>query len=134
MKITVLGIIAFIALIGAFFVWFGGPPEVPDGVAVSRRGFGRAWLYCTMLFITGAGTACFGDFEYGMFPPTSLRWLFVLSGGAVMAASALWMHSLTEALKSQTIRSEASRSPVDRSLLLFSRTANCSSPCLAPGS
>ena len=94
-KITVFGIAIFLVLGIAFFVWFGGPPSLPDDSYMSHRGTTRAWFYCSILFLTGAGTACFGDREYGMFPPTSLRWLFIVFGVFIMAASAAWMHSLT---------------------------------------
>ena len=57
---------------------------------------GRAWLYSSLLFVAGAGTACFGDQEYGMFPPTSLRWLFIVLGIFIMAVSSAWMHALTK--------------------------------------
>ena len=95
MKISVIGIVIFLVLGIAFFAWFGGPPSVPADSYLSHRGTTRAWFYCSILFLTGAGTACFGDKEYGMFPPTSLRWLFIVLGVFIMAASAAWMHSLT---------------------------------------
>ena len=94
MKITVPGIVIFLVLGIAFFAWFGGPPSLPDDSYMSLRGTTRAWFYCSILFLTGAGTACFGDKEYGMFPPTSLRWLFIVFGVFIMAVSAAWIHSM----------------------------------------
>ena len=91
MKITILGGVFFIVLGVAFFAWFGGPPTIQPSMAI-----GRAWLYCSLLFVAGAGTACFGDQEYGMFPPTSLRWLFIVLGIFIMAVSSAWMHALTK--------------------------------------
>ena len=96
MKITIVGIIAFLVLVVAFFAWFGGPPTLPEASHMTRHGFGRSWLYCSILFVVGAGTACFGDKEYGMFPPTSLRWLYIVFGVFIMLVSTAWMHSLAK--------------------------------------
>jgi hypothetical protein len=96
MKITGIGIVVFLVIVVAFFAWFGGPPTLPDDSYMTRGGIGRSWLYCSLLFIAGAGTACFGDKEYGMFPPASLRWLFIVLGAFIMVVSTAWMHSLTE--------------------------------------
>lgn len=65
--------------------------------SMARRGATRAWFQCGLLFVGGAATACFGDKEYGLFPPTSLRWLFIIFGVVIMAVSGLWMHALKEA-------------------------------------
>ena len=94
MKISVHGIVFFIVLVASFFAWFGGPPTDPGDYQLSRRGIGRAWFYCALLFVTGAGMACFGDKEYGMFPPTSLRWLVIAFGVGIMVVSTAWMHSM----------------------------------------
>jgi hypothetical protein len=63
---------------------------------MSQRGFNKAWLYTYLLFIGGAGCACFGDKHYGRFPQVSLRWLFVIIGVILMAVSAVWMHTLQQ--------------------------------------
>jgi len=94
MRFTLITIIIFIASVVGFFFFFG-PPISPDPDSLlSQRGVKRAWMYCSLLFIVGTATACFGDKQYGLFPPASLRWLFIVSGGAIMVASAAWMHSL----------------------------------------
>ena len=97
MKFTLPGIVCFIVLVAAFFAWFGGPPTLPDEFPITRRGIGRAWFSCSLLFVAGAGTACFGDKEYGLFPPASFRWLFIVVGIVVMGVTAAWMHSLIQA-------------------------------------
>jgi hypothetical protein len=97
MKITLVGIVVFLVLAVAFLAWFGGRPISPDDSSMTQRGIMRSWFYCSLLFIAGAGTACFGDKEYGMFPPTSLRWLFIVFGMAIMGISIAWMHSLVKA-------------------------------------
>jgi hypothetical protein len=102
MKITVVGIAVFLVLVIVFFVWFGGPPTAIEDSVMTRRGISRSWFYCAVLFVAGAGTACFGEKEYGMFPPTSLRWLFIVFGIFIMGVSAAWMHSLTKAYTRET--------------------------------
>jgi hypothetical protein len=94
MKITPLAVLIFLLLIVGFFAGFGGPPVLPDMELMGRRGVWRAWSYCAALFVAEAGTACFGDQEYGLFPPTSLRGLFIALGVIAMVASAVWMDAL----------------------------------------
>ena len=52
-----------------------------------------------------------------MFPPTSLRWLFIVFGVFIMAVSTAWMHSLTNAL---TPNSSASLLPTPGGYAVFS--------------
>ncbi len=94
MKITLIGVLVFLAIVVGFFWWFGGPPVLEGDSSMTERGLARSWVYCALLFVGGAGTACFGEKEYGMFPPTSLRWLFIVFGAIIMGISAAWMHSL----------------------------------------
>lgn len=95
MKITIPGTLIFLVLVAAFFVWFGGPPDFHQELPDVQAGIERSWGYSAILFITGAGTACFGDKEYGMFPPASLRWLFIAMGILIMIAGVAWMHAIT---------------------------------------
>jgi hypothetical protein len=93
MKITVLRILCFVVLVSAFFAYFGF--DIPErGRSVTR--IDDSWFYCAALFVVGAGCASFGDQEIGMFPPTSLRWLYVVVGVIIMAASAAWMTSIDQ--------------------------------------
>jgi hypothetical protein len=96
LKITIPGIACFIVLCVAFFAWFGSPATVHAGSHLSRLVTSRGWRDCAFLFVAGAGIACFGEKEYGMFPPTSLRWLFMVFGVFIMGISTIWMHSLTK--------------------------------------
>ncbi|MGV3531640.1 MAG: hypothetical protein ACO1QR_04665 [Chthoniobacteraceae bacterium] len=100
MKITLTGILIFIALVVGFFLWIGGVPDTESTSHMARRGASRAWFQCGLLFVGGAATACFGDKEYGLFPPTSLRWLFIVLGVLVMLISGLWMQTMKEAWRS----------------------------------
>jgi drug/metabolite transporter (DMT)-like permease len=94
MKITIAGVVVFVVLVAAFFLWFGGPQKLPAGVRTPAKPRDQNWFYCAALFVVAAVTACFGDKEFGMFPPTSLRWLFIIVGALMMIVSALWMNSI----------------------------------------
>ena len=95
MKITLVGILVFVALVVTFFALVGHPPKLHYAYNAAGPDLYRSWFYCWALFVAGAGVACFGDKEYGMFPPTSLRWLFILLGVFMMIVSSAWMHGLT---------------------------------------
>src|SRR5688572_18402427 len=97
MKITAAGVIAFVLLVGAFFWWSGKMPFSDEASDIIRIEAGDAWFHCAALFVAGAGSACFGDKEYGMFPPTSLRWLYIVCGVLVMVGSGIWMYSMKTA-------------------------------------
>lgn len=96
MKFSVLGAVVFVVLVAGFFWWFGGPGGLSDNPEFSMpAATRRAWFYCSLCFVGSAGTACFGDKQYGLFPPASLRWLFILGGIVGMAIGVLWMHGLS---------------------------------------
>ena len=93
--VTAPRLLVFAALVGAFFWWFGfWPGEVPRGEYFSHRRVTRAYFACATLFVVAAAIACFGEHEYGMFPPTSLRPVLIVLGALLMLAAVAWMHSL----------------------------------------
>jgi hypothetical protein len=96
MKITRPGILIFLGLVVVFFLWFGIPHGLPTDSIIAKRRVTNAWLY-SLLFVFGAGTACFGEREYGMFPPSSLRWLFIILGSGIMIIAVTSMHLLRTA-------------------------------------
>src|SRR5437879_3867617 len=94
-SITPLRLAVFIALAIGFFWWCGfWPADIPRYDYFDRRRIFKAWLACSALFLGGAATACFGEQDYGLFPPTSLRPLLIFFGLLVMAAAVVWMHSI----------------------------------------
>jgi hypothetical protein len=77
----------FVILLAAFFVWASmATPSMPGAY--------RVLGYCTIIYVFGAILLCFGDFQYGLFPPKSLRPLFVIGGGALMALAVALVCSL----------------------------------------
>lgn len=94
MRFTLPTLLIFAVVISGFFLIFGLPVDLDSDSPLSQRRINRAWLYCSLLFVSGTVTACFGDKQYGLFPPVSLRWAFILFGGFIMIASVAWMYSL----------------------------------------
>ena len=78
----------FIVLLAAFFVW--------ATIAIPTPAVNRAAGYCAIVYIGGAWLLCFGDFQYGLFPPKSLRPLFVIGGIALMAIAIALVHLLEQ--------------------------------------
>jgi hypothetical protein len=98
LRITPLRILSFAAFLAVFFLWFGyWPADVPREEYFFHRRIVRAYFSCAALFVAATGLACFGDQQYGMFPPTSLRPILIVLGALLMLASAAWMHSLRTA-------------------------------------
>jgi hypothetical protein len=79
--------LAFVALLVAFVAWtISATPHLP--------GVDRAVGYCSIVYIGGALLLCFGDFQYGLFPPKSLRPIFIIGGGALMILAVALVYSL----------------------------------------
>jgi hypothetical protein len=76
--------LAFAILLSGFFVWLhysdvhGGPSYV------NARYASRVLGYCGIVFTSGAFFACFADYQYGLFPPKSLRPLIIVGGISLM--------------------------------------------------
>jgi hypothetical protein len=98
LRVTPLRLLLFAALVAGFFLWFGyWPADVPRDEYFSHRRVGSTYFWCAALFVSATGLACFGEQEYGMFPPTSLRPVLIVLGAVLMLAAATWMHSLRSA-------------------------------------
>src|SRR5689334_6052089 len=111
MKITFSGILVFLLLVIAFFAWFGCPP-LSDNSLVLLGGAFMEWLRCSTLFVIGAGIACFGEKEYCMFPPVSLRWLFIAFGAIIMFVAAMGMHLMRPEAEDASANNPAQNLPV----------------------
>ena len=68
--------------------------HVPRGSYLAWYRVNRAWTYYNALFIAAAYISCFTEFQYGLFPPTSLRPLIIAGGIALMALALALMYSL----------------------------------------
>lgn len=54
----------------------------------------KAWFYCMILYITGAGSATVVDHWVGLIDRSNIRWLYVILGVLLMGSSLVWMHVL----------------------------------------
>jgi hypothetical protein len=98
LRISPLRLLVFAALVAGFFVWFGyWPADVPRDRHLYFGRITRIYLVCSVLFVFATSLACFGEHEYGMFPPTSLRPVLIILGAILMLAGTVWMHSLRQA-------------------------------------
>ncbi len=93
MKITNIRITVFAMLVTAFFVRCGSASGPSGGYNPWR-----SVVYAAMLFLMGAGIACFVNRGEGTFPPGSPSWLFklppwvfVIGGILIMGLGAAFM-------------------------------------------
>ena len=90
-----LGLLGIFALLGGF-----SNPIVPDQAYQDPRKVTKAWIYCMLLFGTGAGSATLVDHLVGLMDRVSIRWLYVFLGLLLMGSSLIWLHVLRSSLES----------------------------------
>lgn len=101
-RVAVLtGLIALFWILGGFT----NPGLDPGGYLDSRR-IMKAWTYCIILYLTGAGSATIVDHFVGTLDRSNLRLLYLILGVLLMLSSLLWLHVLREGVE----RSRAERS------------------------
>src|ERR1043165_3787001 len=96
---TPLRIVSFIVLVAAFVAiclyLFPVALHLPVG---ARQAVCRGRGAISLLFVMSAYTGCFTDFQYGFFPPKSLRPLIVVGSAALMILAVFLMWSLQRGL------------------------------------
>jgi hypothetical protein len=98
MKASMGSVVVFLLLAIAFFAW-AGPPPLGDASYRTFRYFVRPWIYGSVLFLCGAGFACFARKGSSTFPPTAPqwllglpRWILIAFGILAMIAGIAWVH------------------------------------------
>jgi hypothetical protein len=92
-ELTPIRLLILGALLAGYFLLGGLPPrELPDGRPVPSRTM-KAWLYCTALFVVGAGMATVVEHRVGDLDPVSLRPMYILIGVLAMAGAGFWWYS-----------------------------------------
>lgn len=85
-------LVAFLAI----FTTIGGftPPSLsPDSMLDPRR-VAKAWMYCVLLFISGAACASVVDHFVGTLDRSNIRLLYIIIGVALMIGSTMWIRGL----------------------------------------
>lgn len=88
--------IALLLLLVAGFWLLGGftPPDVAHGDSYDPVRVKKAWTYCVMLYLTGAGCVSVVDHFAGNLDRTNLRAAWVLMGVILMASGFFWSRHL----------------------------------------
>ncbi len=88
------------ALIGLFWLLggFSNPGLDPGGYLDSRR-ITKAWTYCIILYLAGAGSATIVDHFAGNLDRSNLRLIYIILGVLLMLSSLLWLHVLREGVE-----------------------------------
>ena len=109
---TLRRVAVLVALIALF--WFLGgfsnPGLDPGGYLDSHR-ITKAWTYCIILYLAGAGSATIVDHFVGNLDRSNLRLLYIILGVLLMLSSLLWLHVLREGVE---------KTRAEKSLLAFS--------------
>ena len=95
-----LGLLA--GLLALFWLLGGFSPVAMSGDSFhDPRRVARAWRYCIMLYIAGAGCVSVVDHCAGNLDRTNLRAAWILLGCVLMAGSGLWLHILRGTVSNQ---------------------------------
>lgn len=86
-----VGCLAVFMLLGGF-----SAPDLSDDSLMSPARVQRAWLWCVILFIVGAGSVSLVDHYAGLMEPTNLRLLYIIIGVLLMAGAFVWQRSLKQ--------------------------------------
>ena len=92
-------ITAWVVLIGGFWWWggFENPAAMAPEYFDTRR-VSRAWLWCVILFVSGATASTVVDHYVGNLDRSNLRFLYVLMGVASMVGAVVWLRGLMEGM------------------------------------
>jgi hypothetical protein len=101
-------LVLFAACLAAFFLLGGfAPPEVSLDSFMDPARVNKAWLWCVILFLVGAGSVSVVDHYAGLMEPMNLRILYVIIGVLLMAGSFVWQrslkHSAAESARTHTL-------------------------------
>jgi len=78
--------ILLLATLVAAFAMLGGfsPPLIPSGSLLDPHKVAKAWIYCILLFLSGAVCTSIVDHFFGIVDRSSIRLVYVILGIALM--------------------------------------------------
>lgn len=87
----------FAVCVIAFFLLGGfARPEVSEYLFVDPARVNKAWMFCVIMFLAGAGSVALVDHYVGLMEPTNLRLIYVIIGLLLMGGSFVWQRSLKQ--------------------------------------
>lgn len=101
--LILLALLAIYALLRGF-----EPPTLGADSMLSSRRVTRAWLYCTVMFISGATCATVVDHFVGTLDRSNIRVLYVILGVLLMTGASLWVRAMRAAYQSPAKSEEIS--------------------------
>lgn len=100
-------VVCLVALLAIYYFLGGFTRLDTRGTDYSIGQFNRVWSYMMLLYCSGAISITLVDHEIGMFPPTSLRFLYVILGLILMGASVTWLVSTKQAVEKKSMETAA---------------------------
>lgn len=95
LNFSITRILLLAALVAAFAMLGGfSPPLLPSGSALDPQRVTKAWIYCILLFLSGAVSTSIVDHFVGLMDRSSIRLVYVILGIAAMIGSVIWLRSL----------------------------------------
>lgn len=117
-----LAVLFVLILLFWLFGGFSIPAVAAGGYADSHR-IAKAWGYCVVMFVAGAGSVSIVDHYVGNIDRSSIRGLYIVLGVLLMVGSGIWIWVLRQSVEKTGENSEA-RHPVSlNSAFLVSSTA-----------
>ena len=104
---SVLRVVLLISLVAGFY-FLGGfdAPPLDENSILSQRRITKGWLYCVVLFLTGAVSTSIVDHFVGNIERSNLRLLYIIIGVILMAGSLVYIRSLNDAANSTNNQGE----------------------------
>jgi hypothetical protein len=99
MKFSIQSVIVFLGLAIGFYFLSGGPNALPSYPFLNGLNDEDPVQHCFLMYLIGAGVACFGDGHLGRFELIPLRGLYITIGTLIMATMAAWMYIMHLAVK-----------------------------------
>lgn len=96
--------LGLLALLIAVFWLFGGfsipPPDASN--LLDHHRFAKAWRYCVIVYLIGAGSVSIVDHYVGNLDRMNIRLLYIILGTILMIGSSLWLKGLRETVSPKT--------------------------------
>jgi hypothetical protein len=94
-NLSITRILLLAALLAAFAMLGGfSPPSTPSDSLLDPHKVAKAWIYCILLFLSGAVCTSIVDHFVGLMDRSNIRLVYIILGIALMVSSVIWLRSL----------------------------------------